>query len=703
MLRTQANTFLSIETPLGPHALLLEGMVGVERISRLFHFELDLLSHDHEIPFEKIVGQPVTITLQLASVDQPQRYIHGHVSHFSQLRGKHGYAYYRAQVVPWLWFLTRTTDCRIFQQQKVPEIIEVICADHGFHDIKNSLEGDFETLEYCVQYRESDFAFISRLMEHHGISYYFEHQKDKHVMVLANSTGGYTACPGQKAARYKEDGRVTEPLLGPGVVTDLRLRQEVRPTKVTYRDYNFERPQQSLEVEVPGTVKKDRDDPFEVYDYHPGRYLQRGGGESLAKLRMQELEATHWMANGQSCCRAFLPGYTFDLAGHHRTDANRKYLLVEVRHSATAGGYVDETPHYHNEFACIPAKTLLRPQKVTPRPIVEGPQTALVVGEDGEEIYTDKEGHGRVKIQFHWDREGEKDEESSCWVRVSQGWAGKGFGIFFLPRVGQEVIVDFLEGDPDQPILTGAVYNAHQTPPYPLPAERTKSTIRTNSYKGSGFNELRFEDKGGSEEIFLHAQKDLNEVVGHNHSTTVKVNESSSAGANQSFSAGANQSLSAGANQSLSAGANQTVTVKKDQTMTVQDGKCTTTVATGSYSVGAKQAVSLSSTDATLSAVAKAQVSVQSQTAGVDLKAKTLLAGEAESKATLKAPDVWIGDKKITVEGTEIEIKGSAKITLQVGGCAIKIEPSGITISGTKITSAASGTQEISGALVKIN
>lgn len=565
-----------------------------------------------------------------------------------------------------------------------------MCKEHGHKDIKLEVDDQIKTqkLEYVVQYRESDFNFISRLMEHYGISYYFEHHSDRHYLVLVNKPGKHPSCAGAtEPVIYKEDSR------DPGVVTDLLVRQEARSAKTVYRDYNFETPQLVLEVGAGGSVEAGHG-KYELYDYHPGRYPDRTAGEALAKQRMQEVEGNHRIVQGSSTFRGMAAGHQFSLIKHPRPDVNGSYVVLDVLHQLSTGGYTEQEPYYHNDFSALPVDAPLRPEQLTPRPVVEGPQTAVVVGDSGEEIFTDK--HGRVKVQFHWDRLGKKNEDSSCWVRVSQGWAGKGFGMVFLPRVGQEVIVDFLEGDPDQPILTGAVYNAHQTFPYELPGQRTKSTIKTSTYKGTGFNELRFEDKPDQEEVFIHAQKDFNEVVEHNHSTSVK------------------------ADQSNSVSGKQTVTVKKDRTLTVEEGKYDTHVNTGSYSTQVKQAVSFTSTDSTFGIKAKAAVSLESETstfgaksktdasvesttAAVTIKAATHLGGEAGSKATLKAPDIQIGDAKIDVNGTTIKITGSTNITLAVGGSSIKLEPSGITISGPKITSAATGPHEITGALVKIN
>lgn len=703
MPKTQSNTFVSLSTPLGPEVLLLERLSGVEGVSRLFHFEMELLSEDPEIDFSKIVGQPVTVSLDLHGLQAP-RHLHGHISRFQQLRNRSGLACYRAELVPWLWFLTQTTDCRIFQNKRVHDIIEQICKDHGHRDIRNDLEGAYAKMEYCVQYRETDFAFVSRLMEHFGISYYFEHKKDKHVLVLVDSLSKFAECPGQKAARYKEDERVVDLLADPGVVTDLRMRQDVRPAKFTYRDYNFERPQQTLEAVSKGTIKV-KYPAYEVYD-HPGKFLVRDEGEALARLRMQALETTYLLINGTSTCRPFMPGYTFELTGHPRGDANNKHLLLEVNHDISAGGYTDEKPHYENHFSCIPVQDPgmipLRPARITPWPRVEGPQTAVVVGESGEEIFTDK--HGRIKVQFHWDREGKRNEESSCWVRVSQGWAGKGFGAMFLPRVGQEVIVDFLEGDPDQPIVTGAVYNAQQTPPYELPKDKTKSTIKTNSYKGSGFNEFRFEDKAGEEEIFLHAQKDFNETIKNNHTTNV--------GADQTITVKKNLSIHVDGHQSISISGKGTG--QKDPKGQDVKGSTLNVVGNGvidasdSISITAPNKITLTCGGSSISMVPGSITLTAGDGASVTLTADAVIKGglthmDGSSTGKVTAPT-------IEATGTNIKISGSADVKASGSGSSLTLDANA-DLAGTKASVAGKAATVVSGgasvditaALIKIN
>jgi type VI secretion system secreted protein VgrG len=533
MAYTQANRLITLATPLGEDVLLLKGFSGYESISRPFAYHLDLLSEQSSIAFNDIVGQKVTISLSRA--DGSKRYISAYVSRFSQSGSSPRFTHYQAEVVSWLWFLTRSAACRIFQNMAVPDIIAKVFTDLGFNDFKKSLQGSYEQWDYCVQYRETAFNFVSRLMEQEGIFYFFEHEKDKHTLVLADRPNAHKPCPGQPKARldYTPGAFLKE-----DVVHDWHMEQELRTGQYSLKDYNFETPSTDLGVKEPSIINVDGNGKYELYDY-PGEYAGKGEGETIAKTRMQEEEATHLVATAASNCRGFVTGFRFDLDGHTRNDMNQPYLLTELHHSASVGqSYHDEPSgegeQYSNHFVCIPHTVPFRPARITPRPFVQGPQTAVVVGKSGEEIWVDK--YGRVKVQFHWDREGKKDENSSCWVRVSQPWAGKNWGAVWIPRIGQEVIIDFLEGDPDQPIITGRVYNAEQMPPYDLPDNQTRSTFKSRSTKGGGsanYNEIRFEDKMGSEQIFMNAEKDMDhrvehdsrEFVGNDRHLIVKANQ----------------------------------------------------------------------------------------------------------------------------------------------------------------------------------
>jgi type VI secretion system secreted protein VgrG len=511
---TQTNRRIAISTPLGEDVLLLRAFHGVEYISQPFSFTLDLLSESPSINFQDIVGK--NVTLRIFDTDGGTRYWNGFIWHFSQGTRNGRLTGYTARMAPWLWFLTRQSDCRIFQNKTVPEILQKIFVDLGFHDFELHLYGSFQPREYCVQYRETDFNFVSRLMEDEGIYYYFHHENGKHTLILANDAAAHQPCPNQATARYDSVGGG---LVYEDVVTGWSYNEEFRSGGWTHTDYNFETPSTSLAVSVNGRNK------YEFYDY-PGEHRVRGDGDRRARLRLEEEVVPAVVHEGDSGCRYFTTGFKFTLQDHYRPDLNQPYLLTEVTHIVTSGGAYEvgdsgaETT-YRNRFKCIPASTMYRAPRSTPEPFVQGCQTAVVVGPPGEEIYTDE--HGRVKVQFHWDREGKKNENSSCWIRVSQPWAGAGWGAVSIPRIGQEVIVDFLEGDPDRPMIVGRVYNAERKHPFPLPAGAAISGVKSNSTKGGGgHNEISLDDTKGKELINIHGQYDMTTTVLHNDTQTVK-------------------------------------------------------------------------------------------------------------------------------------------------------------------------------------
>lgn len=567
---TQVNRLISLDTPLGKDVLLLQSFTGRESISRLFSFNLDLLSEKNSISFESIIGQKVTVRVNLHD-GTSNRYFNGYVSRFAQSGADARFTHYQMEVVPWLWFLTRNADCRIFQNKTIPQIIQQVFTDRGFNDFENRVTGEYEPREYCVQYRETDFNFVSRLMEQYGIFYFFKHDDGQHTLVLADNPSVYEACPNQAVVHY---GLAPNDLDSEDVVTGWYAEEEMRTGKYSLTDYNFKTPSISLLASELTVKKVGGNGSYEFYDY-PGDHLEYSDGKEVAKLRMQEEEASYRIISGSSQCRAFTTGYKFDLEDHYRDDMNKSYVLTEVQHVASAGGTysLDDAvtaEHYSNHFTCIPADMPFRPPRITPKPFVQGPQTALVVGKKGEEIWVDN--YGRIKVQFYWDRLGKKNEDSSCWIRVSQPWAGGNWGGVWIPRMGQEVIVSFLEGDPDRPIVTGRVYNAEQMPPYTLPDHKTVSTFMSRSTKGGGsanFNEIRFEDKKGNEQIFINAERDKDERVEVDSREFVGSNRHLDVGANQTEQIGADKHLQVGANHVESIGKNMSLTVGTDDMQSI--------------------------------------------------------------------------------------------------------------------------------------
>ncbi len=530
----QEHRFLFVETPLGPNDLLLESYTGHEAISELFSFQLELLSEDQKIDFAGLLGSK--FSFGVAGPDGThKRYVHGIVTAFAQLPSHERLAHYRATISPNIWRLTRKRQSRIFQHLSVPDILRAVL--QGF-DVDYDLRRPYIAREYCVQYRESDFEFVSRLMEEEGIFYFFKQDGDGDRLILADTAVSHADIQGNSRLVYDElaGGQRDEPR-----IFDWQKSQGWDSGKYTLRDHCFELPHNNLQadqeilpdVQVGKITHKlnvgGNTSEMEVYDY-PGGYAKHfecGTGDDISPIfdenkraagsGMERIETAQFVIRGQSNVYDLTPGYRFTLERHFNGDG--QYVVTSVTHSAQEGGFYsgidgEGKEHFSNTFTCLPMTLPFRPPCSTRKPQVRGCQTAYVVGPAGEEIYTDK--HGRVKVQFHWDRDGNNDEKSSCWVRVASMWAGKGWGAIHLPRVGQEVVVDFLEGDPDRPIVVGSVYNSENPTPYALPNDQTMSGIKSRSSKdGSADNcsEIVIEDKKGSEFIRIHAEKDLREHV----------------------------------------------------------------------------------------------------------------------------------------------------------------------------------------------
>jgi type VI secretion system secreted protein VgrG len=612
---SQENRLLFVETPLGPNKLLLESYTGHEAISELFSFQLELLSEDPRIDFASLLGNKISFGVNGADGER-KRFIEGIVTAFSQLPSRERVAHYRAIVSPSVWKLTRKRRSRIFQQQSVPDTLKKVLT--GF-DVDYKLQRDYKPREYCVQYRESDFEFISRLMEEEGIFYFFKQTGDGDKLILADTNGSHADIPGDSSIVYDEleGGERDE-----SRIFDWQKTQRWDSGKYTLWDHCFELPHNNLDADqeiLPNVqVGKVRHKlsvggntpDLEVYDY-PGGYAKHSecgsGGNAASQINeekkraagggMERIEAAQFVIRGQSNVQDFIPGYRFTLQRHFNGDG--QYVITSVTHSATEGTFYSErskgqSAHFSNIFTCLPFELPYRPPCSTPRPQVRGCQTAYVVGPSGEEIYTDK--YGRIKVQFHWDRDGKTDDKSSCWVRVASFWAGKNWGAIHLPRIGQEVVVDFLEGDPDRPIVVGSVYNAENMPPYALPDNKTQSTLKSRSSKGGGadnFNEIRFEDKKGSEEVYFQAEKDLNSLVKHDETRTVKNDRTVKIQHDDTKEVTHDLKLTVGNDRTTKIGNNDTTTIGKDKSMTV-GGKNTVTIAMdSSETIGGKENVTI--------------------------------------------------------------------------------------------------------------
>ena len=539
MLFNQASRLAKINSPLGPDVLLLNEMGGGEELGRLFNYELQLTSLDANIDLNQLLGKPMSVGLQLA--DGGERHFHGIVARCSQNIDKGQFASYQVTLRPWLWLLSRTSDCRIFQNLSIPQIIKQVFRDLGFSDFEDALSRPYREWEYCVQYRETSFDFVSRLMEQEGIYYFFRHEQDRHVLVLADAYGAHTSVPGYASIPYypkDEQQRERDHM------HNWHLAQQVQPGSLELNDYDFQRPSASIDVRSAMPRPHTAGD-YPLYDY-PGTYVKSEDGEHYARTRIEALQTLHEQVEFSGNARGLGSGHLFSLTGFSRRDQNREYLILAARYYITqerleSGGGA-ASAQFDSSLTCIDAQQSFRPLANTHRPVVKGPQTALVVGPKGEEIWTDQ--YGRVKVHFYWDRHDQSNENSSCWIRVSQSWAGKNWGSMQIPRIGQEVIVSFLEGDPDRPIITGRVYNAEQTVPYDLPENATQSGMKSRSSKGgspANFNEIRMEDKKGLEQLYIHAER--------NQDIVVEVDESHSVGHDRNKSIGHNETVTIGNNR----------------------------------------------------------------------------------------------------------------------------------------------------------
>lgn len=648
---------ITVTAPASAGTFVFRSMEGREELGRLFELRLQLLNEKSDVAIDDVLGKNLAITINF--IDETQRHFNGDVVRFRQITQMiDKYHCYEVVLRPRLWFLSHTSDCKIFQNISVPDIIKAILDEHGITDVKKSLSGTYNPREYCVQYNETDFAFISRLMEDEGIYYFFEHAADKHTLVLADSATAHSAIAGESTLPFmlKKESN------SPDLIYEWSLVREVEAGKYAHTDYDFTKPRadlksQSLISRSHGQAGK------ELFEYFPGSYTETSAGEAIAKTRIEEQQTPWETIEGKTNCKLFAAGALFTLKDHKRTDQNREHLLTATDYdlrmevdtaSAADAGQIDSAMgiYFDCKFEATDSQRPYRSQCLTPHPTMQGPQTAVVVGKSGEEIWTDQ--YGRVKVHFFWDREGTKDENSSCWLRVAQAWAGKNWGGINLPRIGEEVIVDFLGGDPDQPIVTGRVYNAEQTVPYELPANQTQSGLKTRSTKegdAETFNELRFEDKKGEEQVYFHAEKNFDRVVENND--TLKVGF-----------------------EKMDAG-DQTIDIYNNRTTTLEKG-----------------------TD-------KLQIKELNREVLIDKGNDTLTISQGDQAITIsqgnQAVTISQGNQTITIEAGKGSIEAAQELLLKVGDSTIKITPSSIELTSVNIKLEASGSFEAKAAQAKVD
>ncbi|MEW8469297.1 MAG: type VI secretion system tip protein TssI/VgrG [Candidatus Thiodiazotropha sp.] len=729
MAFTQSNRQLQIKTPLGPDELLILKMEGQEELGRVFHYTLDMLSDNESISPDDLLGKKITVEMDM--VNTSKRYFDGYVSQFTQVGHIAYFAHYRATLRPWFWLLTQTSDCRIFQHKTVPDIVKEVFGENGFSDFEERLSGSYREWEYCVQYRETDFNFVSRLLEQEGIYYFFKHEAGKHTLILCDDYSSHSVLEAYSDIPYLPPTEAGSSRFR-DYISSWKFSKSVRPGKYVHTDYDFTKPKSDLST----NALQPRSHPYadyEIYDY-PGEYEVPPDGDNYASYRIQELQAGHEVLGGKGNARGVTTGGLFTMTDHPRGDQNREYLITGASYTLQSDAFesvpeIAQGPLYLCEFSCMDSKESFRTARTTPKPMVQGPQTAVVVGPAGEEIYTDE--YGRVKLHFHWDRYDSRDENSSCWVRVAQVWAGKNWGAMHIPRIGQEVIVDFLEGDPDRPIVTGRVYNADQMPPYELPANMTQSGIKSRSTKGgnpSTFNEIRFEDKKGSEELYIHAEKNhtnitessRNENVGYNRSLTVGHDKSETVNNDKTITIAKNHTETIGLNMSETVGVDRTEMVGSNKSETVGVNSTETVGAIKALTIGGLYQVSVGGAMNETVAGAKAEEVGGAKLEAVAGDRKASVGGDRGESVGGDLTEEVDGKKECAIKGKyeiktqdEFKLEAATKIVMKTGAASISMEPSGkIEVSGTDVTfkTAAGkvhidpgGIITIKGTMVKIN
>ncbi len=713
--------------------LAVLGFTGSEGLSIPYQFEVDVVVR--QAALGDVLRRSASLRMFAGDGEQPARFVHGVIHGVRHRRRVADLSVYRLELAPQHWLLRHRRDCRVFQDKSVTDIITEVASGAGVTraGLRFALCEAVPPRDYCVQYRESDWDFIQRLCEEEGYHYYFEHTASAHVMVIGDALHTHAPLAGAPSLLLHDS---TGGVASAEHVVDFDYGEQVGPGKFSARDYNFATPSSTLDTSRAGGET----DP-EVYEF-PGGYGDAGRGGQLAKARLQALQAPSRRGSGRSGSPYVAPGFVVDLedpAGRLESGTPCRFLLLEARHRGAQpqvlGSFgVGQDSGYENEFVCAPADVPHVPARRTIKPTIAGPQTAVVTGAGGEEIHTDE--YGRVKVQFHWDRLGGYDEQSSCWVRVSQSSAGSGWGALWLPRVGHEVIVAFLDGDPDRPLITGSLYHEIHRPPYPLPAEKTKSTIKSDSSPGGGgSNELRFEDRKGAEEVYLHAQRDLAVAVehdksqkigrdealtvGHDRAKRVVHSQLEEVGHDQTIAVGHDHTETIGANMSLTVGASWTTSVGVDVSLLVGACKQETVVIASTESVGAAKKVTVGaaydiSVGGLMNESVGASKSVMVAGTSTEQVGKDRQIRAGKQVAVIAGKDLSLESGKdmafksrknwLLKSGAKGQIQVKNELVIRVGQAVVTIKKNGdIVIKGKKLTIKASGQVSVKGSKVKLN
>ncbi|MDY0095860.1 MAG: type VI secretion system tip protein TssI/VgrG [Candidatus Vecturithrix sp.] len=673
----------------GAPAMRVTGFTASEQLSEPYDVSVDF-SCPQAINLADMMEKEALLTVLGKEKD---RYFHGIVFRM-EYRSSVGTDFHRqhlhaARIVPFTQLLSLKQDCRIFQNKQVQEIVADIFKDSKVPSDRYEfrIRNKEHRRRYCVQYRETDLAFIHRILREEGIYYFYEHSQGKHVMVFADDPSCHGAIAGKDSITFKPPSGLNSEK---EIITNIDFSHRLHSGTYTQTNYNFKHPSAPLETKEQSKDEGAR--KYEIYDF-PGQYGETGRGQKLTKAHMEGHAAIKDQCRGSGNCPRLIPGFTFKLDSHDFSEFNREYFLTEVTHSGEQPQSLEENATgqttYSNHFTTIPAKTPYRPLPVNEKPYIPGVQTATVVGPENEEIYVDE--HGRVKVQFHWDRKGKKDERSSCWLRCGQTWGGSGWGSMFIPRVGDEVLINFMEGDPDWPVIVGSVYNGKNPPLYDLPANKTRSTIKTQSYPNSnGYHELRFEDKAHQEEIYFQSEKDWNILIKHDKGQTVGHDETLAVAHNRDKTVAINQSESIGVNKTINVGINHTESIDVNMTRNVGMNKFDTTVINSMETVGLAKELTIGGLY---------QISVGGVMNETVIGAKTEEVGAARAVVVAgNMTEYVMGDRKSTTDGDltrtvgkvhhrqaeEYILEAKEKIILKAGASTIVMDKNSITITSPK-------------------
>lgn len=695
----QENRLIAISTPLSEDELALYKAEIIEDLARPFTIDVELISENHNISLDDLMGKNVTVRLGTAD---DVRYFNGFVTEFHQLPNTDRYSRYGAMIRPWFWLLKLSENCRIFQDKSYPDIIQEVFDSLGFSDYEIKLTGTYQPQEYVVQFNESDFNFVTRLMEQEGIYYYFEHTDGKHTFIMADDSS-ILSDQGNIPFYHAEDTSNQFNIEG---ISKWENYRKIKTGGIRLSDFDFETPSKNLEF-VSTDPKTASLSSLEKFTY-PGKYKERGMGSEYTRLLMEKENVAYETKIANSNVRTLFSGSHFSLKDHYRDDQNSQYLITHYRCNLQSDEFLSNSNQvdsevFTSEFTAIPSTVVYRTQITATKPKMVGPQTAMVVGKAGEEIWTDK--YGRVKVHFHWDRYGQADENSSCWIRVAQTWAGKNWGQIQIPRIGQEVLIDFLGGDPDRPIIIGSVYNGTSMPPYDLPANATQSGIKTRSTKGgntSNFNELRFEDEKGKEELYMHAEKDYNSMVENCLSETIGNNKTTQVGASHSETIGANMQVTVGGSLTETVMVNVAESVGVAMELTVGGLYAESIGAQKTESVGGNKSESIGGNKS--ESVGKNRtLTVSDDHSDTIGKNRSLSVGKDNKEAIAGKSAINI-EKELSVNAKKIQFIADDEITFKTGKAMITMKKNGdITLKGKKITVKGSGDVIIKGSKIKEN